>query len=49
MPAAYKRCVKKVGGKKAHAICTAANVGGIKEIRKKEGLAKKAKGNALGR
>ena len=40
MPAAYKRCVAKVGAKKgvrnAHAICTAANAGNVKQVRKQE-------------
>lgn len=40
MPAAYERCVSRVGRKKgtrsAHAICTAANAGGIKQYRKAE-------------
>lgn len=53
MPAAYKRCVEKVKGQKgvrsAHAICTAANAGGIKEYRKREGKSaryKKAHGES---
>jgi hypothetical protein len=46
MPAAYKRCishVKATGKSKnsAHAICTAENAGGIKQVRKAE--AKKRK------
>lgn len=51
MPAAYKRCVKKVaqrGVKNPHAVCTASNAGNIKEVRKKERLANKAKGKSLG-
>jgi hypothetical protein len=45
MPAAFKRCVKKVAAKKgtksAYAICTAANAGGIKQVRKKEARARR--------
>lgn len=45
MPKKYKECVKKVarkkGTKSAHAICTAANAGGIKQARKKEARKKK--------
>lgn len=40
MPAAYKRCVRKVakkhGKRRAHAICTASNAGNVKAYRKKE-------------
>lgn len=48
MPAAYKRCVKKVGRKKgirsAHAICTASNAGKIREYRRaKKSLKQKVK------
>lgn len=43
MPAAYKRCVRKVRAKghstsSAHAICTAANAGNIKAVRRRERL-----------
>ena len=45
MPAKYKRCVAKVAPKKgvrsAHAICTAADAGGIKGYRKKEAARRK--------
>ena len=47
MPAAFKRCVSKIGAKKgirsAYAICTAANAGGIQSYRKKEGKRGKKK------
>lgn len=41
MPVKYKRCVKEVQAKghsksSSHAICTAANAGGIKQVRKQE-------------
>jgi len=39
MPKAYKRCVRKVaakGVKNPHAVCTAANAGNIKGVRKRE-------------
>lgn len=41
MPKAYKRCVRKVRAKghsksSAHAICTKANAGNVKAVRKKE-------------
>lgn len=50
MPAAYKRCVEKVGGgSRAHAICTKSDAGGIKAYRKKESLSRKAQGKSLGR
>lgn len=45
MPAAYKRCIQHVAPKKgtrsAHAICTAADAGGVKAYRKREAAAKK--------
>lgn len=45
MPKAFKRCVKKVAAKKgvksAYAICTAANAGNIKAMRRKEVAAKR--------
>jgi len=45
MPAAYKRCVKHVEAKgknksSAHAICTSANAGNIKQVRAKEAKAR---------
>ena len=47
MPEKYKRCVEKVarkkGTKSAHAICTAADAGGIKAYRKHE----KGRGNPV--
>lgn len=41
MPKAYKRCVSHVKAKghsesSSHAICTAANAGNIKKVRKQE-------------
>jgi len=39
MPKAYKRCVKKVqakGARNPHAVCTAANAGNVKTVRKRE-------------
>lgn len=39
MPAAYKRCVKKVarkGARNPHAVCTAANAGNVKAYRRKK-------------
>ena len=41
MPKKYKDCVKKVQAKghsesSSHAICTAANAGGIQQVRRKE-------------
>jgi len=48
MPAKYKRCVREVsktkGTRSAHAICTAANAGNIKQVRKREARARKKKG-----
>jgi hypothetical protein len=48
MPAAYKRCVKKVqaSGKSeqsSHAICTSVNAGNIKKVRKQEARSGKSK------
>lgn len=48
MPAAYKRCVKHVKAKghseqSSHAICTAANAGNIKKVRKQEARSKAKK------
>lgn len=47
MPKAYKRCVNSVskqkGVRSAHAICTAANAGGIKGVRKREARQRRAK------
>lgn len=44
MPAAYKRCLKHVEGKvrNKYAVCTAANAGGIKQVRKSEAAARHA-------
>jgi hypothetical protein len=43
MPAAFKRCVKEVkGAKNPYAVCTAANAGGIKQVRKQEAAARHA-------
>lgn len=40
MPPAYRRCVSKVarqkGVRSAHAICTAANAGNVKAVRRRE-------------
>ncbi len=38
MPKAYKRCLAKVRGKvrSPHAVCTAADAGGIKTYRKRK-------------
>lgn len=48
MPKAYKRCVEKVarqkGTRRAHAICTAANAGNVKAVRKREARKKRKKG-----
>lgn len=45
MPAAFKRCVKKVrsgsGVRNPWAVCTAANAGGIKGYRKREARARR--------
>lgn len=48
MPTAYKRCVKHVKAKghsesSSHAICTAANAGNIKKVRKQEARSGKSK------
>lgn len=46
MPKAYKRCVKKVarkGVRNPHAVCTAANAGNVKAVRKREARARKRK------
>lgn len=47
MPAAFKRCVRKVakqkGTRNAYAICTAANAGHVKEYRRKERSSKRSK------
>lgn len=48
MPKKYKRCVEKVqaSGKSessAHAICTAKNVGNIKQVRKAEARTKRSR------
>lgn len=46
MPEKYKRCVEKVSRKgevdNPHAVCTAANAGNIKQVRKKEAKKKKS-------
>jgi hypothetical protein len=46
MPEKFKRCVEHVKGQKgvrsAYAICTAANAGNIKQVRKQEAAAKKS-------
>ena len=44
MPAAYKRCVRKVarkGVRNPHAVCTATNAGNIKQVRRREAAARK--------
>lgn len=44
MPEKYKRCVREVakkGARNPHAVCTAANAGNIKQVRKKEAAARK--------
>lgn len=51
MPEKYKRCVKHVEAKghstsSAHAICTAANAGNIKKVRKAEARSGKGRGKA---
>ena len=48
MPKAYKRCVSKVrkSGKSkdsAHAICTKANAGNVKAVRKREAAKRRGK------
>ena len=48
MPVVYKRCVSKVTRKtgsksRAHAICTAADAGGIKKYRRKRRNNRKGK------
>lgn len=50
MPEKYKRCVRKVsrqkGTRSAHAICTAANAGDIKRVRKEEVRKVRTRGRA---
>jgi hypothetical protein len=46
MPAKYKRCVSHVEAKghstsSAHAICTSANAGNIRQVRRSEAAAKR--------
>lgn len=47
MPEKYKSCVRKVAQKKsvrsAHAICTAANAGNVRQVRKREAKARKGR------
>lgn len=47
MPKAYKRCVAKVskqkGVRSAHAICTNANAGNVKQVRAREAKGKRGK------
>lgn len=43
MPEAFKRCVRKVRGtvRNAYAVCTAANAGNVKAVRKQEAKQRK--------
>lgn len=46
MPAKYKSCVAKVarkGVRSPHAVCTKANAGNIKSVRKKEARSGRAR------
>ena len=46
MPEKYKRCVRKTAAKgvrNPHAVCTAANAGNVKAVRKREAKARKGK------